>query len=352
MGRRGLAHAALMDPRAIEGSLRADVEKAANARDLEEVRLRYLGRKGLITAYLHRIKDADPADRPKIGAEANRLKLMCEALLEARAHAIGGGDINPHYTAPADGTLPASPPLEGRRHIISQTFRRIRDVLEGMGYCLARGPEVELEYYNFQALNFPDEHPSRDLQDTFYVTRDILLRTHTSPIQVRYMQSHTPPLKIYAPGRVYRNEAIDASHQAEFHQVEGLYIDKDVSMADLRGDLLKFSREIFGADTNIRFKPHFFPFTEPSVDVDVTCFSCRGSGCALCGQSGWIEIMGAGMVHPNVLRTVGYDPELYSGFAFGVGVDRIAMVRHAIPDIRLFLENDLRFLEQFQEPAP
>ena len=340
-----------MDPRAIETSLRADVENANTPRELEDVRLRYLGRKGLITAYLHGIKDADPAERPKIGAEANRLKQLCESLLDARAQALGGGADNPHYHAPIDGTLPAAPAVAGRRHIISQTFRRIRDVLEGMGYRLSRGPEVELEYYNFQALNFPDEHPSRDLQDTFYVSREILLRTHTSPIQVRYMESHTPPLKIYAPGRVYRNEAIDASHQAEFHQVEGLYIDTDVSMADLRGDLLMFSRELFGPDTDIRFKPHFFPFTEPSVDVDVTCFSCNGTGCALCGQSGWIEIMGAGMVHPNVLRTVGYDPDRYSGFAFGVGVDRIAMVRHGIPDIRLFLENDLRFLEQFQEPT-
>ena len=340
-----------MDPRAIESALGADVENAQNAQDLEAVRLRYLGRKGLITAYLHGIKDADPAERPRIGAEANRLKLMCEALLDARAQVLGGGEGNEHYQPPVDGSLPATPALAGRRHIIAQTFRRIRDVLEGMGYSLARGPEVELEYYNFQALNFPDEHPSRDLQDTFYVSREILLRTHTSPIQVRYMESHQPPLKIYAPGRVYRNEAIDASHQAEFHQVEGLYIDTDVSMADLRGDLLMFSRQLFGPDTNIRFKPHFFPFTEPSVDVDVTCFSCNGSGCALCGQSGWIEIMGAGMVHPNVLRTVGYDPDKYSGFAFGVGVDRIAMVRHGIPDIRFFLENDMRFLEQFQEPT-
>jgi len=340
-----------MDPRAIESALGADVENAQNAQDLEAVRLRYLGRKGLITAYLHGIKDAEPAERPRIGAEANRLKLMCEALLDARAQVLGGGEGNEHYQPPVDGALPATPALAGRRHIIAQTFRRIRDVLEGMGYSLARGPEVELEYYNFQALNFPDEHPSRDLQDTFYVSREILLRTHTSPIQVRYMESHQPPLKIYAPGRVYRNEAIDASHQAEFHQVEGLYIDTEVSMADLRGDLLMFSRQLFGPDTNIRFKPHFFPFTEPSVDVDVTCFSCNGSGCALCGQSGWIEIMGAGMVHPNVLRTVGYNPDRYSGFAFGVGVDRIAMVRHGIPDIRLFLENDMRFLEQFQEPT-
>lgn len=340
-----------MDPNSIENTLRADVEAARAPDDLEGVRLRYLGRKGVITAFLHGIKDAAPAERPRIGAEANRLKELCESLLEARARQLDSGESNPHYQPPIDGTLPATSGLVGRRHIIAQTFRRIRDVLEGMGYGLARGPEVELEYYNFQALNFPDEHPSRDLQDTFYISNDILLRTHTSPIQVRFMEAHKPPLKVYAPGRVYRNEAIDPSHQAEFHQVEGLYIDTDVSMADLRGDLLMFSREIFGPNTNVRFKPHFFPFTEPSVDVDVTCFSCTGTGCALCGQSGWMEIMGAGMVHPNVLRAVGCDPDKYSGFAFGVGVDRIAMVRHGITDIRLFLENDLRFLEQFQEPA-
>jgi phenylalanyl-tRNA synthetase alpha chain len=339
-----------MDARAIESSLRGDIEGATTPGDIEGVRVRYLGRKGVLTAYLRGIGDAAPDERPRMGAEANRLKALCEALLAERVAELAGGEGNPHYEVPVDGTLPAGTGVVGRRHIISQTFRRVRDALEGMGYSLARGPEVELEYYNFQALNFPDEHPSRDLQDTFYVSRDVLLRTHTSPIQVRYMESHKPPLKIYAPGRVYRNEAIDASHQAEFHQVEGLCIDTDVSMADLRGDLLEFSRELFGENTNVRFKPHFFPFTEPSVDVDVSCFGCAGNGCGICGQTGWIEIMGAGMVHPNVLKAVGYDPDRVSGFAFGVGVDRIAMVRHGITDIRLFLENDLRFLEQFQEP--
>jgi phenylalanyl-tRNA synthetase alpha chain len=339
-----------MDPRAIEKSLRSDIEAIRTSDDIEAVRVRYLGRKGVITAFLRGIGEARPEDRPRLGAEANRLKTLCESLLAARASAMGSGGDNPLYEPPADGTLPATSGVVGRRHVITQTFRRIRDVLEGMGYRLARGPEVELEYYNFQALNFPDEHPSRDLQDTFYLSQDILLRTHTSPIQVRFMEANKPPLRIYAPGRVYRNEAIDPSHQAEFHQVEGLYIDSDVSMADLRGDLLEFSRELFGPSTNLRFKPHFFPFTEPSVDVDVTCFACGGGGCAICAQTGWMEIMGAGMVHPNVLRAVGYDPDRCSGFAFGVGVDRIAMVRHGITDIRRFLENDLRFLEQFQEP--
>ncbi len=338
-----------MDPRLIESSIRDDIAACATPDDLEAARVKYLGRKGALTAFLRSIGDAGAEERPRLGAEANRLKALVEELLDARRAEIGGLDDNELYVAPVDGTLPASGGAVGRRHVISQTLRRIKSILEGMGYRLARGPEVELEYYNFQALNFPEEHPSRDLQDTFYVSKDILLRTHTSPIQVRFMEEHKPPLKIYAPGRVYRNEAIDPSHAAEFHQVEGLYIDTDVSMADLRGDLQFFLRGLFGPDTDLRFKPHFFPFTEPSIDVDMTCFGCNGSGCGICGQTGWIEILGAGMVHPNVLRAVGYDPDRYSGFAFGIGVDRIAMIRHGITDIRMFLANELRFLEQFPE---
>jgi phenylalanyl-tRNA synthetase alpha chain len=341
-----------MDPAQIESSIRHDIAACTTPESLETARVKYLGRKGVITAMLRTIGDAEPEERPRIGAEANRLKVLVETLLEEGRSAIGGTERNEYYAPPVDGTLPATRGVVGYRHVISQTLCRMKIILEGMGYRQARGPEVELEYYNFQALNFPDEHPSRDLQDTFYISRDILLRTHTSPIQVRFMEEHKPPLKIYAPGRVYRNEAIDPSHAAEFHQVEGLYIDTDVSMADLRGDLLLFLRELFGPSTQLRFKPHFFPFTEPSVDVDMTCFACNGSGCGICGQTGWIEILGAGMVHPNVLRAVGYDPDRYSGFAFGIGVDRIAMIRHGITDIRMFLANDLRFLEQFPEVEP
>ncbi len=338
-----------MDPASVESAIRSDVGACGTPEDLETVRVRYLGRRGVITALLRSVGEASPGERPRLGAEANRLKILVEDLLEVRRGEIGGADRNDLYEPPVDGTLPATPGLAGRRHVISQTLRRMKTILEGMGYSLASGPEIELEYYNFQALNFPEEHPSRDLQDTFYISKDILLRTHTSPIQVRFMEEHKPPLRIYAPGRVYRNEAIDPSHAAEFHQVEGLYIDTDVSMADLRGDLVFFLRELFGPATQLRFKPHFFPFTEPSVDVDMSCFGCEGHGCAICGQTGWIEILGAGMVHPNVLRAVGYDPDRYSGFAFGVGVDRIAMIRHGITDIRMFLTNDLRFVDQFPE---
>jgi phenylalanyl-tRNA synthetase alpha chain len=331
----------------LEKSLRDEIAASSGLEELETVRVRFLGRKGLVTALLRDIKSAAPKDRPRMGTESNRLKQLFESLYSERKEEFIAAAPNVLYERPLDGTLPASDGSVGRRHILVRTFQEMREILHGMGYRLATGPEVELDYYNFQSLNFPEEHPSRDLQDTFYITDDILLRTHTSPVQVRYMEAHKPPLKILCPGRVYRNEAIDQSHAAEFHQIEGLYVDTDVSMADLRNDIVVFIHQLFGPDIDIRFKPHFFPFTEPSVDVDMTCHVCRGKGCSVCGNTGWIEIMGAGMVHPNVFRAVGYDPDQYSGFAFGIGVDRVAMIRGGINDIRLFLANDLRFLNQF-----
>jgi phenylalanyl-tRNA synthetase alpha chain len=227
----------------------------------------------------------------------------------------------------------------------------MKAIFFGMGYSLAEGPDVELDYYNFEALNFPPDHPSRDLQDTFYVNRDIVLRTQTSPVQVRYMERHKPPLRIIVPGRVYRNETPDPSHAAEFLQMEGLYVDRNVSLADLRSDITFFARSFFGPDAKVRFRPHFFPFTEPSAEVDMSCFGCHGAGCAICGRTGWIEIMGAGMVHPHVFRYAGYDPDAYTGFAFGIGVDRTAMLKYGIDDIRRLLANDLRFLRQFWPEA-
>ena len=336
-----------MDVGQLETSLRADVAACANLEDLEAVRIKYMGRKGALTALLRAIKDVPPEERPRFGSECNRLKTLCESLLKSKKSELGGDRPNDLYVRPVDGTLPATTGVTGHRHVLNQTLAEMKSILHGMGYRPAGGPEVELEYYNFQALNFPPDHPSRDLQDTFYVTDDVLLRTHTSPVQVRFMENNKPPLKIYAAGRVYRNEAIDQSHAAEFHQVEGLYVDTDVSMADLRNDLEILVQELYGPRTQIRFKPHFFPFTEPSVDVDMTCFGCRGNGCAICGQTGWIEILGAGMVHPVVLQNGGYDPAIYSGFAFGMGPERIAMLKHDIDDIRYFFSNDLRFLEQF-----
>jgi phenylalanyl-tRNA synthetase alpha chain len=223
----------------------------------------------------------------------------------------------------------------------------MKSIFAGLGFRVATGPEVELDRYNFEALNFPPDHPARDLQDTFYVDDQRLLRTQTSPMQVRVLEREPPPVRVVVPGRVYRNEQLDATHAAEFHQLEGLYVDRNVSMVDLKGTVSHLVRRLFGAETRTRFKPHFFPFTEPSVDVDMSCFGCGGGGCGLCGKSGWIEIMGAGMVHPNVFRAAGVDPEAWTGFAFGIGVDRVAMLRHGIPDIRLLLENDVRFLSQF-----
>ena len=337
-----------MDVESLEKSIHEDIGKANGAEAIEEIRIRYLGRKGQVTALLRDIKDASPDERPRLGAEANRLKTLAEGLLKQKLAEFQSRQTGSRfYKAPHDGTLPAHEGTTGHRHILSQVFKEIKTIFFGMGYSLAEGPDVELEYYNFEALNFPAEHPSRDLQDTFYVTDDILLRTHTSPVQVRYMEEHKPPLKIIAAGRVYRNETIDQSHAAEFHQVEGLYVDTDVSLADLKRDVEVFIQQLFGSKTKVRFRPHFFPFTEPSAEVDMTCFVCRGKGCSVCSQTGWIEIMGSGMVHPNVFRAVGYDPEQYSGFAFGLGVDRVAMIKYGINDVRFFLANDLRFLYQF-----
>lgn len=337
-----------MDAEALERSIQSDIKSADNLEDLEAARIRYLGRKGEVTSMLRTIREAAPEKRRAIGATANRLKELAEQLIERRRHELRGSQTGSRfYTVPVDATLPAFDGVVGHRHILSQTMKEIKEIFFGMGYSVASGPEVELEYYNFQALNFPEEHPSRDLQDTFYITDDILLRTHTSPVQIRYMQENKPPLKIVAPGRVYRNETIDQSHAAEFHQIEGLYVDTDVSMADLRKDIEIFIQQLFGRKTQVRFRPHFFPFTEPSAEVDMSCFACRGAGCSVCGRTGWIEIMGSGMVHPNVFRAVGYDPEVHSGFAFGLGVDRVAMIKYGIGDIRLFLNNDLRFLSQF-----
>jgi phenylalanyl-tRNA synthetase alpha chain len=248
---------------------------------------------------------------------------------------------------PGDATLPGRKGWPGGLHVIHKVTKEIKEIFFGMGYSLTGGPDVELDYYNFEALNFPSDHPSRDAQDTFYINRDILMRTQTSPVQVRFMEKHTPPVRIISPGRVYRNETNDSSHSAEFFQMEGLYVNNNVSMVDLKNDLTFFIKTYFGREARLRFRPHFFPFTEPSAEVDMSCFACKGKGCSVCGKTGWIEIMGAGMVHPNVFRSVGYEKGLYTGFAFGMGIDRIAMLKYGINDIRNFLENDLRFLEKF-----
>jgi phenylalanyl-tRNA synthetase alpha chain len=313
---------------------------------LEAFRVRYLGRKGILAGLFARLAAAGAAERPELGKAIHGFQSEVEAQL-ASAKAALAARAETALPPGFDPSLPARLPWLGRRHVLAAALGEIVDTFRGMGFSVADGPEVELDAYNFQALNFPADHPSRDAQDTFYVDDRVLLRTHTSPVQVRFMEAHPAPVRIIAPGRVYRNEAIDASHAAEFHQVEGLYVDDGVTMGDLVTTLQQFAYEYFGREARLRFRPHFFPFTEPSAEADMLCFGCKGKGCRICGNTGWIEVLGAGMVHPHVFRAAGYDPEQVTGFAFGLGVERIAMLRHGIEDIRLFLENDLRFLSQF-----
>lgn len=322
-----------------------DFERAADMAAVDEVQLRELARKGRVAGLFARLRELDAALRPEFGQLLNALKSDVTDAFEAARSRLDTG--RGAARARLDPTLPGRGRWQARPHVLTSVLEDMQSIFEGLGFSVVTGPEIELDHYNFEALNFPPNHPARDLQDTFYVDDRVLLRTQTSPMQVRVMESQPPPVRVIVPGRVYRNEQLDASHAAEFHQIEGLYVDRDVSMADLKATVTYFVRRLFGERTVARFKPHFFPFTEPSVDVDMSCFACRGAGCSLCGKSGWIEIMGAGMVHPNVFAASGYDPEAYTGFAFGIGVDRVAMLRHGIDDIRLLLENDVRFLEQF-----
>jgi phenylalanyl-tRNA synthetase alpha chain len=325
---------------------------------VEELRVRYLGRKAELTAILRSIPQLPPEQRAELGKTGNETRRALEALVDARAAALEAGELEQRLREDRiDVTLPGDPPLPpGHLHLLTSTTREIEDIFAGLGFRVVEGPEVELDHYNFTALNIPPDHPARLLQDTFYFSDDVLLRTHTSPMQVRAMEAQPPPIYIIVPGRVYRRDS-DATHTPMFTQVEGLVVDEGITLADLRGTLLEFARAMFGGAQRIRLRAGYFPFTEPSVEVDVSCFACKASGrkadgalCSLCKGSGWIEILGAGMVDPNVFGFVagkGYDPERVQGFAFGMGVERIAMLKHGIPDLRLFFENDMRFLEQF-----
>ena len=322
--------------------------KAADSQSaIENVRVALLGRKGEITSLLRGLKDVALEERPALGAELNRLKQDLGALLDRRQKEVAGGaGVAP--VAAGDLTLPGVSPAAGTIHPLTTVLESICDIFYGMGFSRDDGPEVELDYYNFTALNFPDDHPARDIQDTFYIDPKICLRTQTSPVQIRVMERNEPPLAYIFPGRVYRNENADASHSSEFYQIEGLVVGKAISMTDLKDTVDTFVRNLFGAQEITRFRPHYFPFTEPSVEVDMQCVACRGEGCGVCGQTGWLEIMGAGMVHPNVFKAAGYPDDVYTGFAFGMGIDRIAMLKYGISDIRLLYENDLRFLNQFR----
>ena len=328
---------------------RGEAARAKSSADLEQVRVKYLGRQGILTQFLRSLSSIPVAERPEVGREANLAKAEIETLLGARLAELKAAERRHALESQrVDLTLPGRRPSPGTLHPLTLVQDEIIEIFLGLGFAVAEGPEVESDYYNFEALNIPRDHPARDMQDTFYLSEDVLLRTHTSPMQIRIMKAMRPPLRYIFPGRVYRRDIADASHSPVFHQVEGLAVDRNISMGDLKGTLELFAREMFGPRTTTRFRPSFFPFTEPSAEVDVRCFLCGCEGCRVCKQSGWLEILGSGMVHPQVLRNVGYDPEEVTGWAFGMGVERIAMLKYGVDDIRLFFENDLRFLSQFR----
>jgi phenylalanyl-tRNA synthetase alpha chain len=342
---------------ALRREAEAAIAAAADTDALEALRIRYLGRKAELPLLLRSVAELPPEERGRVGKSANEARRALEAQIEGRVAALAADELQVRLAQDrVDVTLPGDPvsPV-GRLHLITATRREIEDVFLGLGFDVAEGPEVETTYYNFDALNHDPHHPARNRTDTFYVADDVVLRTQTSPMQIRAMEAQPPPLYIIVPGRVYRPDN-DATHTPQFHQVEGLAVDEDITLADLQGTLLTFARAIFGPDREVRLRPHYFPFTEPSVEVDVSCFNCTGGitadgeRCPLCKGTSWIEILGAGMVDPNVFEHVrehGYDPERIQGWAFGMGIERIAMLKHGVPDLRLFYDNDLRFLEQF-----
>ncbi len=320
-----------------------EFNSASTIAEAEAAKLKYLSRKGLVADLFKLMGKAEPAERPKLGQLLNQLQDELEALAQEKLEAL-----KPKVAGPlVDATLPGRKPFEGTYHPLTIVMREITDIFRGMGFRVADGPEIELVRYNFDMLNTPPWHPSRDESDTLYLPNGFVVRTETSPVQIRVMESQEPPVRIISPGRVYRRDRPDATHSPMFHQVEGLYVDEGVTMADLKGTLLHFYRTLFGAQTELRFRPHFFPFTEPSAEVDVTCVFCKGQGCRICKESGWLEMGGSGMVDPNVLAGVGYDTEKYTGYAFGLGIDRIAMLRFGIDNIRLLFDSDVRFLRQF-----
>ncbi len=315
---------------------------------LESVRVRFLGKKGELTAVLRGMGALTPEERPVVGQLANEARAYIEGKIEEKKAAVAAKEREAKLKSEViDVTVPGRRKLAGRLHPLYQVLNEITAIFTGMGFSVAEGPDIETDYYNFEALNIPADHPARDTQDTFYINDNIILRTQTSPVQIRVMEQTKPPIRMIAPGRVFRSDAVDATHSPVFHQIEGLVIDKGITMADLKGTLEAVVKGLYGPDAKIRLRPHHFPFTEPSAEVDVSCFACGGKGCGMCKGEGWIEILGAGMVHPKVLKVGGIDPEVYSGFAFGLGLERIAMFKYGIDDLRLFFENDLRFLRQF-----
>ena len=326
----------------------SDIAADTSLRALDDIRVKYLGRKGALTAILKQMGGLSAEERPVMGALANEVRAAIEGALESKVKELRAAELEKKLQAERlDVTLPGKRREMGKKHPLTTVLDELQDIFVGMGFQIADGPEVEYDHYNFEKLNIPKDHPARDTQDTFYINDNIVLRTQTSPVQVRVMEQQRPPIRVISPGRVYRSDAVDATHSPLFHQVEGLVVDKGVTMADLKGTLAMFVQRLYGKDAAVRFRPHHFPFTEPSAEMDVVCFHCHGEGCRLCKGEGYIEILGCGMVHPDVLAGCGIDPEVYSGFAFGMGLERIVMRRFGIDDMRLFYENDLRFLNQF-----
>lgn len=327
------------------------VQHAADLKELNDIRVSYLGKKGPITEVLKGMGKLSAEERPKMGALANEVRDAITSSIEEKQQALEEEEVQKKLASESiDVTLPGRPVRTGNHHSLTRIVEEIEDLFIGMGYTVAEGPEVEKDYYNFEALNLPKSHPARDMQDSFYITEEVLLRTQTSPVQARTMEKHhgKGPVKIICPGKVYRRDNDDATHSHQFMQIEGLVVDENIRMSDLKGTLEVFAKKLFGEEREIRLRPSFFPFTEPSVEVDVSCFKCGGSGCNICKKTGWIEILGSGMVHPNVLEMSGFDSKKYSGFAFGMGVERIAMLKYGIDDIRHFYTNDIRFLKQFR----
>ncbi len=331
---------------AVLESAKEKLESAKEISAIEEIRVKYLGKKGELTGILKQLGSLSPEERPKVGQLVNMAKSKLEERIKTKVDEIKEEELKKSLeNEKIDVTMPGKRINMGYKHPLSIVLDELKEIFIGMGYSIADGPEVELDYYNFEALNLPKDHPARDTQDTFYISDNVLLRTQTSPVQVRVMEKQKPPIRIIAPGRVYRSDEVDANHSPLFHQIEGLAIDKGITMGDLKGTLETFAKRLYGDDAVVRFRPHHFPFTEPSAEMDIQCFSCGGKGCRLCKNEGWIEILGCGMVHPKVLENCGIDPEEYQGFAFGIGLERIVMRKFKIDDMRLLYENDMKFFK-------
>ena len=329
----------------ISADFQSEISLVTDIQKLEDIRIKYFSRNGLISLLFDELINVSNEDKPILGKSLNLFRNKAQE--DFNSIKIKLESKNDSGENLIDISLPGNVQPFGSKHILTQTLDEIKSIFKGLGFSVYEGPELESDYYNFEALNFAPDHPARDMQDTFFINEDFLLRTHTSPVQIRLMESHKPPVRAIMPGRVYRSEAVSARSYCMFHQVEGLYVDTDVTFAELKGTLVSFAKQFYGDDIKYRFRASFFPFTEPSAEMDITCFLCHGSGCKICKQTGWLEILGCGMVDPNVYKHVGYDPEKYTGYAFGMGIERTAMLKYGIDDIRIFFENDFRFLKQF-----